>query len=92
MSVYAPICVSNFVLSHWYSSKRNKGLPGILYSVPLVYHVTGLSLSGIVLKMARVTKDVSSRGQKSNAESISKAPLKTLIIPAKELVQVIAKV
>lgn len=42
--------------------------------------------------MARLTKDGVSRGQKSVAESVSKAPSKTLIIPAKELVQVIAKV
>ncbi|GMN36909.1 hypothetical protein TIFTF001_006386 [Ficus carica] len=46
---------------------------------------------GIILKMARMTKDGSSRGQKSVAESVSKAPSKTFIIPAKELVQVIAK-
>ncbi|KAJ4836846.1 hypothetical protein Tsubulata_018475, partial [Turnera subulata] len=43
----------------------------------------------IILKMARMTKDVSFRGQK--AESVSKAPSKTLIIPGKEIVQVIAK-
>lgn len=53
---------------------------------------TCLSLSGVILKMARMTKDGSSRGQKSAGESVSKAPSKTLIIPAKELVQVIAKV
>lgn len=44
------------------------------------------------MKMARLTKDGSSRGQKSPAESVSKPPAKTLIIPSKELVQVIAKV
>lgn len=44
-------------------------------------------LSGAVLKMARMTK-----GGKADAEPISKAPIKTLIIPAKDLVQVIAKV
>lgn len=49
-----------------------------------------LSLSAIILKMARLTKDVSIRGQK--ADSVSKAPSKTLIIPGKEVVQVIAKV
>lgn len=42
--------------------------------------------------MARLTKDAPVRGQKATAESVSKAPSKTLIIPAKELVQVIAKV
>lgn len=40
---------------------------------------------GIILKMARLTKDGSFRGQ-------SKPPSKTFIIPATELVQVIAKV
>lgn len=46
---------------------------------------------GIVLKMARVTKDVSSRGQRAASDSGSKAPSKTLIIPAHALVQVVAK-
>lgn len=46
---------------------------------------------GIILKMARLTKD-GSRGQKNMPDSINKPPSKTLIIPAKELVQVIAKV
>uniref|UniRef100_A0A2P2MIY4 Uncharacterized protein MANES_04G142700 n=1 Tax=Rhizophora mucronata TaxID=61149 RepID=A0A2P2MIY4_RHIMU len=43
----------------------------------------------IILKMARTTKDVSYRGQK--AESVGMAPSKTLIIPGKDVVQVIAK-
>ncbi|KAJ8755957.1 hypothetical protein K2173_024502 [Erythroxylum novogranatense] len=43
----------------------------------------------IILKMARMTKDVPVRGQK--AESLSRAPLKTLIIPGKDVVQLIAK-
>jgi len=42
--------------------------------------------------MARVTKDVSSRGQRAASDSVSKAPSKTLIIAAHELVQVVAKV
>jgi hypothetical protein len=42
--------------------------------------------------MARLTKDGSLRGQKATAESVSKAPSKTFIIPGKELVQVFAKV
>ncbi|XP_045799940.1 polyadenylate-binding protein-interacting protein 3-like isoform X2 [Trifolium pratense] len=46
---------------------------------------------GIILKMARLTKDASSHGQKSGAEFVIKAPSKILIIPAKELVQVIAQ-
>jgi len=44
------------------------------------------------LKMARVTKDVSSRGQRAASDSVSKAPPKALIIPAHALVQVVAKV
>ncbi|KAG8656484.1 polyadenylate-binding protein-interacting protein 3 isoform X3 [Manihot esculenta] len=43
----------------------------------------------IVLKMARLIKDVSFRGQK--AENLSKPPSKSLIIPGKEVAQVIAK-
>ncbi|KAJ6696151.1 ATAXIN-2-like protein [Salix koriyanagi] len=43
----------------------------------------------IILKMARLIKDISFRGQK--AEYVSKAPTKTLILPGKEVVQVIAK-
>ncbi|KAL6000698.1 Polyadenylate-binding protein-interacting protein 3 [Asimina triloba] len=46
---------------------------------------------GIILKVGRLMKDGSLRGQKHASDSISKAPSKTLIIPAKELVQVIAK-
>ncbi|KAJ8445563.1 hypothetical protein Cgig2_012451 [Carnegiea gigantea] len=46
---------------------------------------------GVVLKMARVTKDVSSRGQRAASDSVGKAPPKTLIIPAHALVQVVAK-
>ncbi|KAI3900405.1 hypothetical protein MKW92_028251 [Papaver armeniacum] len=46
---------------------------------------------GIVLKMASLTKDGLSKGHKPGSDSISKAPSKTLIVPAKELVQVIAK-
>lgn len=42
--------------------------------------------------MARLIKDGSLRGQKSIADSVSKAPSKILIIPGKELIQVIAKV
>jgi hypothetical protein len=40
--------------------------------------------------MARLIKDISFQGQK--AEFVSKAPSKTLILPGKEVVQVIAKV
>ncbi|KAJ7951548.1 polyadenylate-binding protein-interacting protein 3-like [Quillaja saponaria] len=57
-----------------------------------IFHATNADKDfGIILKMARLTKDGSLGGQKSSAESVSKALLKTLIIPAKELVQVVAK-
>ena len=42
--------------------------------------------------MAHLTKDTSSRGQKPIGDSLIQAPSRTLVIPAKELVQVIAKV
>lgn len=42
--------------------------------------------------MARLTKDVSLRAQKLTSDSVIKAPSKTLIIPAHELVQIVAKV
>ncbi|KAK9923701.1 hypothetical protein M0R45_032106 [Rubus argutus] len=57
-----------------------------------IFHATNADKDfGIILKMARMTKDGSLRGQKSLADVVSKAPSKTLIIPSKELVQVIAK-
>lgn len=42
--------------------------------------------------MAHMSKDGALQGQKSAVEPVSKAPSKILIIPAQELVQVIAKV
>ncbi|KAK6787395.1 hypothetical protein RDI58_015920 [Solanum bulbocastanum] len=45
---------------------------------------------GIILKMAQLIKD-SSEGMKSTSEAFSMPPLKTLIIPGKEFVQVTAK-
>ncbi|XP_061365138.1 polyadenylate-binding protein-interacting protein 3-like isoform X2 [Gastrolobium bilobum] len=63
---------------------------GSIYSG--IFHATNADKDfGIILKMARLTKDGSLRGQKSAAEFVSKAPSKILIIPAKELVQVIAQ-
>ncbi|OWM76598.1 hypothetical protein CDL15_Pgr005563 [Punica granatum] len=57
-----------------------------------IFHATNADKDfGIILKMAHMTRDGSAKGQKADGESLSKAPLKTLIIPAKELVQVIAK-
>jgi hypothetical protein len=55
-------------------------------------HIIIAVLIGVILKMACLTKDGSSQGQSSGVEFVSKAPSKTLIIPGKELVQVIAKV
>ena len=48
--------------------------------------------SGIILKMACLVKDGTLQGHKTITDFVSKAPSKILIIPAKELVQVIAKV
>ncbi|XP_062075874.1 polyadenylate-binding protein-interacting protein 4-like [Humulus lupulus] len=62
---------------------------GSIYSG--IFHAANEKDFGIILKMARLTKDGSSRGKKSPAESVNKPPAKTLIIPSKELVQVIAK-
>ncbi|KAK9666333.1 hypothetical protein RND81_14G177900 [Saponaria officinalis] len=57
-----------------------------------IFHATNADKDfGIILKMARLTKDVSFRGKKSGTDLVSKAPLRTLIIPAHELVQVVAK-
>lgn len=47
------------------------------------------TVSEVILKMARLTKDGSFQGLK---EFVSQAPSRTLNIPGKELVQVIAKV
>ncbi|EFH59124.1 hypothetical protein ARALYDRAFT_897659 [Arabidopsis lyrata subsp. lyrata] len=46
---------------------------------------------GIILKMACLIKDGTLRGHKSRSEFVRKPPSKTFIIPADELVQVIAK-
>ncbi|TYI78782.1 hypothetical protein E1A91_D06G238200v1 [Gossypium mustelinum] len=63
---------------------------GSIYSG--IFHATDAEKDfGIVLKMARLVKDGTLQGNKAVAEFISKAPTKILIIPAKELVQVIAK-
>ncbi|XP_012829951.1 PREDICTED: polyadenylate-binding protein-interacting protein 4 isoform X1 [Erythranthe guttata] len=55
-----------------------------------IFHATNAEDFGIVLKMAHLLKD-GSRGQKSILDFPSKPPAKTFIIPAKDLVQVIAK-
>lgn len=57
-----------------------------------IFHATNAEKDfGIILKMARSIRPGSSRGQKSIADSMNKAPSRTLIIPAKELIQIIAK-
>ncbi|KAK9690353.1 hypothetical protein RND81_09G122200 [Saponaria officinalis] len=63
---------------------------GSIYSG--IFHATNADTDfGIILKMARLKKDVSFRGKSSGTDLVSKAPTKTLIIPAHELVQVVAK-
>ncbi|KAK7402246.1 hypothetical protein VNO78_14357 [Psophocarpus tetragonolobus] len=63
---------------------------GSIYSG--IFHATNTDKDfGIILKMARLTKDGSLRGPKSGAEFVSKPPSKILIIPAKDLVQVTAQ-
>ncbi|CAN8270162.1 unnamed protein product [Cochlearia groenlandica] len=46
---------------------------------------------GIILKMASLIKEGTVRGHKSRSEFVRKPPSKTFIIPADELVQVVAK-
>ncbi|KAK7294408.1 hypothetical protein RJT34_17297 [Clitoria ternatea] len=63
---------------------------GSIYSG--IFHATNTDKDfGIILKTARLTKDGSLEGQRSGVEFVSKAPSKTLIIPANDLVQVVAK-
>mgnify|MGYP003702503029 CR=1 FL=1 len=45
---------------------------------------------GVIMKMAQVIKDGSARGQKSAADVLKKP--ETMIIPGRELVQILAKV
>ncbi|KAL2336468.1 hypothetical protein Fmac_010914 [Flemingia macrophylla] len=63
---------------------------GSIYSG--IFHATNTDKDfGIILKMARLTKEGSFQGHRSGVEFVSKAPSKTLIIPANDLVQVIVK-
>ncbi|KAK1358486.1 polyadenylate-binding protein-interacting protein 3-like [Heracleum sosnowskyi] len=55
-----------------------------------IFHSTNADF-GIILKMARLMKTGSSHGQLNILDSVNKPPSKTLIIPARELVQVVAK-
>ncbi|KAA8540254.1 hypothetical protein F0562_024183 [Nyssa sinensis] len=57
-----------------------------------IFHATNAERDfGIILKMASSTRTASSQGQKAVSDSVSKSPSRTLIIPPKELVQIIAK-
>lgn len=55
-----------------------------------IFHATNTEDFGIVLKMACLLKD-GSQAQKNIADSPSKPPSRTLVIPGKDLVQLIAK-
>ncbi|KAL6495954.1 Polyadenylate-binding protein-interacting protein 3 [Orobanche gracilis] len=55
-----------------------------------LFHATNADDFGIVLKMAHVIKD-GSRGHKNVSDVPDKPPTRTFIVPAKDLVQVIAK-
>ncbi|XP_058194541.1 polyadenylate-binding protein-interacting protein 4-like isoform X3 [Rhododendron vialii] len=57
-----------------------------------IFHATNAEKDfGIILKMASEIRSGPSRGKKSISNFVSKAPSKTLIIPAEELVQITAK-
>ncbi|KAF7123358.1 hypothetical protein RHSIM_Rhsim12G0208900 [Rhododendron simsii] len=57
-----------------------------------IFHATNAEKDfGIILKMASEIRSGPSRGKKSISDFVSKAPSKTLIIPAEELVQITAK-
>ncbi|KAF6152358.1 hypothetical protein GIB67_006012 [Kingdonia uniflora] len=57
-----------------------------------IYHAANVEKDfGISLRMARLVKDVSFRGQNIVSEWASKPIPKTLVIPGKDIVQIIAK-
>ncbi|XP_024015401.1 polyadenylate-binding protein-interacting protein 4 isoform X2 [Eutrema salsugineum] len=57
-----------------------------------IFHAADVEKNfGIILKMASLIKEGILRGHKSRSEFVRKPPSKTLIIPADELVQVVAK-
>ncbi|XP_076884994.1 polyadenylate-binding protein-interacting protein 3-like [Bidens hawaiensis] len=57
-----------------------------------VFHATNAEKDfGIILKMACMIKGSSSQEQKNISNSVNKGPSKTLIIPSKDLVQIVAK-
>ncbi|KAI3664302.1 hypothetical protein L1987_89957 [Smallanthus sonchifolius] len=53
--------------------------------------INKLTTSGLILKMACMTKAGSSQEQKNISDSVNKTPSKTLIISSKDLVQTVAK-
>ncbi|KAL1559158.1 Polyadenylate-binding protein-interacting protein 3, variant 2 [Salvia divinorum] len=55
-----------------------------------IFHATNADDFGIVLKMAHLIKD-GSQGKKDISDALNKPSSKTLIIPANDLIQVIAK-
>ncbi|KAF5198856.1 Polyadenylate-binding protein-interacting protein [Thalictrum thalictroides] len=65
-------------------------MDGSIYS-GIFYATSADEEFGVVLKMARLIKDVPFKVQKLAIDSVGKGLTKIMIIPAKELVQVIAK-
>jgi hypothetical protein len=61
---------------------------------PSVSNKCGFDLAGVVLKMARLIKDGTVKGGKSEAvkDALRKPPLKSYIILGKDFVQIVAKV
>eukprot|EP00250_Pteridium_aquilinum_P024057 c2825_g1_i2 orf=271-2997(-) len=63
---------------------------GSIYSG--VFHTASADKDyGVVLKVARLVRDGSSKGKVEAAKELTRKPIKTLIIRAKDLVQIIAK-
>ncbi|KAI4381840.1 hypothetical protein MLD38_007874 [Melastoma candidum] len=57
-----------------------------------IFHAANVDRDfGIILKMAHLTKDMSAQLQNTHTDSLGKAFSKTLIVPAKDLVQIVAK-
>lgn len=57
-----------------------------------IFHATNAESDfGVILKMACLTKAGSSQGHKSISDFVNKTPTKTLIIPSRQLVQIVAK-
>ncbi|PWA97509.1 lsmAD domain, Ataxin 2, SM domain protein [Artemisia annua] len=57
-----------------------------------IFHATNAESDfGVILKMACLTKAGSSEGHKSISDFVNKTPTKTLIIPSRQLVQIVGK-